>query len=77
MDPNELRTTMRRQAELLIEMNCSNCFAELLAESVLAMDAWLSRGGFLPAAWQSAVKPTVTGRVVESTVPFWFSSGDD
>lgn len=54
MDPNEALTNLRlyAQAVLLAESDSDDC--DLLAATFTALDEWLSRGGFFPAAWCSS-----------------------
>ena len=50
MDPNACLKAIR---ELIAEVSTgSEIDAERLAELVDALDTWISRGGFLPAAWR-------------------------
>ena len=57
MDPNANLRDMRAEASAILESLDSNCpidpdDAAHLAELVQALDAWILRGGFLPADWQ-------------------------
>jgi hypothetical protein len=52
MDPNELLAEILRRAEKVAAYGCSNCYADLLADGILRMDEWLSKGGLLPEAWK-------------------------
>lgn len=57
MDPNEalraLREALGRMAEARTSYEVSEHAVEA-AEAAEALDSWLSRGGFLPAAWGEA-----------------------
>jgi hypothetical protein len=57
MDPNEALETMRKCAASITRMVDRGAEPDAddateLAESLKALDEWLSRGGFLPAAWE-------------------------
>lgn len=58
MDPNANLEEMRRLADQIIAADgCDDArippnAAERLAELVQALDAWISKGGFLPRDWQ-------------------------
>lgn len=54
MDPNANLEEMRRLAGKLLadEFEIDSADAERLAELVQALDAWISKGGFLPRDWQ-------------------------
>ncbi len=58
MDPNETLNEIRR----LVRANNSSTFAmrdedtTYLTELVESLDQWLSRGGFLPQAWERGTK---------------------
>lgn len=53
MDPDE---TLKQIRQLVKEYNqpgwLDRCDVEQLVELVEALDLWLSKGGFLPAAWR-------------------------
>lgn len=56
MDPNETLRRMRVLASDLDDnptLDTVESVAYGLAECVTALDDWLSRGGFLPEAWES------------------------
>ena len=50
MDPNETLKQMLEQTRLVIAVS-DDVNALKLADYVNAMNEWLSKGGFLPAAW--------------------------
>lgn len=53
MDPNATLEEMRTLAEALIEADDPDPGdVERLAHLVQALDQWITKGGFLPAAWQ-------------------------
>ena len=57
MDPNANLTEQRQLAQRIIDdeesgQGMSKRDADRLAELVIALDEWLSSGGFKPAAWQ-------------------------
>jgi len=54
MDPNEALTQCREAAKVIVDQEDDYGAAEELAEHFHALDAWLVRGGFLPADWQTA-----------------------
>lgn len=58
MDPNTALSNLRNLTAMVI--NTENLehsdqldLLDSLAEQVEALDEWLTRGGFLPSAWQS------------------------
>jgi hypothetical protein len=55
MDPNAALDEMRRIAEVsaegLFDRECPDVLNRL-SELVLALDGWISKGGFLPDRWQ-------------------------
>jgi hypothetical protein len=53
MDPNAALTTLRELATEQLDGNISDQerHADQLAEAAIALDEWLTKGGFLPAAW--------------------------
>jgi len=53
MDPNAALAQMRIFAALIVDGKGTESEAIELAEAVQALDEWIKRGGFLPAAWQS------------------------
>jgi hypothetical protein len=53
MDPNE---TLRELRRILRAGAWDAADAERVRELIEALDAWLSRGGFLPDAWTSHVR---------------------
>ncbi len=62
MDPNKTLADMIGLAESLVNgswryMSDQEIDASHLAESVLAMHKWLTKGGFLPKAWQRTNGP--------------------
>lgn len=60
MDPDVLLMEIRRMVREVEEKGADGVdfdFSEILAERIGALDEWLSRGGFAPAAW--ADKPEV------------------
>lgn len=60
MDPNEALRMIREAVELMRETPNTIADADTyervhrLMDSVEALDEWLSRGGFLPDAWNGA-----------------------
>ncbi len=54
MDPTEnLKEQLRLAARMASDTALwSHADAERLAELVIALDEWISKGGFLPAQWQ-------------------------
>lgn len=59
MDPDVNLAKQLRIADRILESDESDRLgATELAELVIALNEWLSRGGFLPAAWRThASKP--------------------
>lgn len=53
MDPNAARQTVRKWAKGVVKYpdQFSN-YDYRVAESFLALDQWLSNGGFLPTDWE-------------------------
>ncbi len=53
MDPNATLEEMRMLSALVMDdsVDISEIDVETLAELVISMDEWLSKGGFLPARW--------------------------
>jgi hypothetical protein len=56
MDPNECLKICQRLARRIIEeadsgLPISDNKGERLAEQFLALDEWISRGGFIPKLW--------------------------
>lgn len=62
MDPNETLRMLRELSEDITEHGATPDKAHALAELFAALDEWLNRGGFLPAAWQ-------TGERAQAAVP--------
>lgn len=59
MDPNEVYAEMVRLATSIVDAVGAGAHFDDddvadLAERVERLDAWLSNGGFLPAAWERA-----------------------
>ena len=58
MDPDvALEVARESAAGIMAALDSENAaeilmYAEMLAERFQALDEWLTRGGFLPAAWQ-------------------------
>lgn len=52
MDPNETLAKLRRLAANVHNYGAEYDDGEEFAELVVALDEWLSQGGFLPADWQ-------------------------
>lgn len=55
MDPNETLKEMRRLSNLIDQTEdewLRGQYAEELCWAVDSMDEWLSKGGFLPTAWE-------------------------
>lgn len=67
MDPNE---TLRRLRGLTERVHCGEVMSddeienvmEELAELVDALDEWITKGGFLPKAWQEVQRRESMGR---------------
>lgn len=58
MDPNAAHSVIRAQITRLRdqegdELGYSNLDTGWLIDAVEALDEWLSKGGFLPEAWQT------------------------
>lgn len=51
MDPNEALKLARAAVQDYRDNHPANDAADALAEAFEALDGWLSKGGFLPAAW--------------------------
>ena len=51
MDPNENLKEQLALATSIVNEECDETEAPRLAELVLAMHEWITRGGFIPAAW--------------------------
>ena len=58
MDPNETLSQLRTLSKRTLDTSVSMHHAEIadaavdLASLVESLDAWISKGGFLPSAWQ-------------------------
>lgn len=52
MDPNAVLAKIRAAVEE--SFTVSDCSVDDIAEAFQALDEWLSKGGFLPAAWRHA-----------------------
>ena len=52
MDVNEALTAARALAEDVLRRPAESTEAQALAEAFLAIDGWITGGGFLPAAWR-------------------------
>lgn len=56
MDPNANLEELRRLVARILAEDIDEAFPNMndlrLAELVLALDGWLSKGGFLPNAWR-------------------------
>lgn len=50
MDPNTTLADIRESAEVFLS-GANDERAVALAEAVIALDEWLTKGGFLPADW--------------------------
>lgn len=57
MDPNETLTSAIVLARTIVDSEASDDNANELAELVLALDEWLTKGGFYPDAWGNAPRP--------------------
>jgi hypothetical protein len=59
MDPNETLKIIRDLIEEILdpEAPATDTNGRDLAEDVQALDSWLSRGGYLPEAWQPSDDP--------------------
>lgn len=51
MDPNEALKNARKAAKRIVDDDSNTAEAQEFAETFLALDGWLSKGGFLPIAW--------------------------
>lgn len=51
MDPNEALRRVREHITHILNDD-GDCDVTELAEAFDALDGWLTRGGFLPAAWE-------------------------
>ena len=51
MDPDETLRIMLEHAALLADDEDASEDAYRLADAVLALDEWITKGGFLPARW--------------------------
>lgn len=59
MDPNETLRLLRETATLVLtDSGKDRADSVRLAELAEALDGWISKGGFLPAAW---ARPASTG----------------
>lgn len=59
MDPNEALAMLRAAIRQSHQSNADRMVTEIEAlesvrEYAVALDSWLSRGGFLPSAWERA-----------------------
>lgn len=54
MDPNVTLNELRRACEEYWEYGPTDHAVCKLVEGFDALDAWLTRGGFLPTAWERA-----------------------
>ena len=56
MDPNTMLTDLRRLAARVWQASPAELEVRALelAEKVESLDLWLTRGGFLPTAWERA-----------------------
>lgn len=52
MDPEEALRLCRESAQRILDGEEKSFDPAMLAESFTALDEWISRGGFLPEAWQ-------------------------
>lgn len=63
MDPDEaLRELRALCARVQAEHRLSQADVERGAELFAGLDDWLSRGGFIPVAWQSARSPLFSAK---------------
>lgn len=51
MDPNANLAEQRRIVANMVDGHITDEDALRLAELVIALDEWISKGGFLPSAW--------------------------
>jgi hypothetical protein len=54
VDPDEALKKAREAAKWIVEGGLTTERAEALAEAFDALDGWLSKGGFVPVAWEPA-----------------------
>lgn len=57
MDPNANLAEQRRIVARVTRGKASDGDLDRLAELVEALDGWLSKGGFLPTAWEQGQQP--------------------
>lgn len=72
MDPNEtLRLLRLTIAQMRVDENpdIRKAHAAEVAEYFEALDEWLSRGGFLPAAWSEFYCPHASRRQCKECTP--------
>lgn len=76
MDPNETLGRIRELVDQLLypeqpdtDMRVIEVRADRLAEHFRALDEWLVRGGFLPAAWNATTRENVGLELVEPLGP--------
>ena len=55
---NDIRVLVRAILAAEDEQRDTHYFVVALTENVAALDSWLERGGFLPAAWGERVSET-------------------
>lgn len=58
MDPNATLARIRMIAHTIESVGSCEEDAQELVEAVQALDAWLTRGGYLPTPWATAPRPT-------------------
>jgi hypothetical protein len=56
MDPNAALVSIRELVSLLVDSPFATPQETELAELVQGLDEWLTRGGFLPTAWERRAK---------------------
>lgn len=54
MDPNETLRLLRERLDRFAAGNATHDDYEAIADYAMALDEWLSRGGFPPAPWDRA-----------------------
>ena len=72
MDPNAALLDLRealREYEHAAELSAIAVAAERLAAAASALDEWLSKGGFLPAAWGALSRTQTDSGDFSPTIP--------
>jgi hypothetical protein len=69
MDPNTALMRLRKQAKLALADKAEGIDPIQFAEQFLALDAWLSKGGFAPADWYDGHRKATDGSSKFGYVP--------